>query len=112
MVDYAIHMAKVNFYRKEIYKNAKFRRETCHPCSHDEFGFSCAIDLYLRNLAQQWMVSVATATVAAYLQHIHGIENTFKKSDSFAEQIEEEIVDEDEEVDSEDDDGFDQSCAL
>jgi len=61
----------------------------------------------VRNLAHHWMVSVDTTTVAAYLQHIRAIENTFKKSDSFAEQIEEEIIDEDEEVDSEDDDGFD-----
>ncbi len=53
------------------------------------------------------MVSVDATTVATYLEHIRNIENTFKKSDSFAEQIEEEIIDEDEEVDSEDDDGFD-----
>ena len=61
----------------------------------------------VRNLAQHWMVSVDTTTVAAYIQHIRDIENTFKKSDSFAEQIEEEIIDEDEEMDSEDDEGFD-----
>ena len=61
----------------------------------------------VRNLAQHWMVSVDRTTVAAYFQHIRDIENPFKKSDNFAEQMEEEIVDEDEDVDSEDDDGFD-----
>ena len=43
----------------------------------------------VRNLGQHWIASVDTTTVGAYLQHMRGIENTFKKSNSFAEQIEE-----------------------
>jgi hypothetical protein len=61
----------------------------------------------VRYLAEQWMTSLDAKTATAYLDHARNIENTFKKADSFAEQIEEEIVSEDEEVDSEEEETFD-----
>ena len=47
----------------------------------------------VRNLAQTWMDSLDVATTASYLDHTQNIEKTFKKSDCFAEQVEEQIID-------------------
>ena len=47
----------------------------------------------VRNLAQTWMDSLDVATAASYLDHAQNIESTFKKSDCFAEQVEEQIID-------------------
>jgi hypothetical protein len=58
-------------------------------------------------LAEQWTTSLDAKTATAYLDHPRNIENTFEKADSFTEQIEEEIVDEGEEVDSEVEETFD-----
>ncbi len=46
------------------------------------------------------MLSLKTATVTAYLNHVYNIEEMFKKSDAFTEQLEEDLLD-DEELDSE-----------
>jgi transposase len=61
----------------------------------------------VRYLAEQWMTSLDAKTATAYLDHARNIENTFQKADSFIEQIKEEIVDEDEEIDSEVEETFD-----
>ncbi|CAF3868020.1 unnamed protein product [Rotaria magnacalcarata] len=61
----------------------------------------------VRYLAEQWMTSLDAKPATAYLDHARNIENMFKKADSFAEQIGEEIVSEDEEVDSEEEEMFD-----
>ena len=47
----------------------------------------------VRNLTQTWMTSLDASTAASYLDHAQNIENTFKKSDCFAEQVEEQIID-------------------
>ena len=54
----------------------------------------------VRRLAQQWMTLLDAPTAAAYVDHTRNIEETYKNSDRFTEQIEEEIIDDDEEVDS------------
>jgi len=61
----------------------------------------------VRHLAQHWMTLLGASTAAAYLDHARKIEETFKKSDSFTEQIEEDILEDDEEVDSESEEIFD-----
>jgi hypothetical protein len=61
----------------------------------------------VRYLTEQWMTSLDAKTATAYLDHARNIENTLKKADNFAEQIEEEIVSKDEEVDSEEEETFD-----
>ncbi len=57
----------------------------------------------VRDLAQEWMLNLKTATVTTYLNHVYKIEETFKKSDVFTEQLEEDLVDDDDddELDSE-----------
>ena len=59
----------------------------------------------VRNLSQTWMDSLDASTAASYIEHAQNIENTFKKSDCFAEQVEEQIIDdednEEDEMDSE-----------
>jgi hypothetical protein len=53
------------------------------------------------------MTSLDAKITAAYLGHARNINNTFKKRDTFTEQIKEEIIDEDELVDSEAEEIFD-----
>lgn len=55
----------------------------------------------VRNLASQWIRSLTADSASAYLDHVLKIEATFKKSDGFIEQIEEDLLDEEEDVDSE-----------
>ncbi len=58
----------------------------------------------VQHLAQEWMLNLKTATVTAYLNHVYNIEEKFKKSDAFTEQLEEDLLDDeedDEELDSE-----------
>ncbi|CAF2922442.1 unnamed protein product [Rotaria sp. Silwood2] len=57
----------------------------------------------VRHLAQEWMLNLKTATVTAYLNHVYNIEEMFKKSDAFTEQLEEDLLDNDndDELDSE-----------
>ncbi|CAF2098836.1 unnamed protein product [Rotaria magnacalcarata] len=55
----------------------------------------------VRNLTQTWMASLDASTTTSYLDHAQNIENTFKKSDRFAEHIEEKIVDDDDEEENE-----------
>jgi hypothetical protein len=56
----------------------------------------------VRNLTQTCMTSLDVSTAASYLDHARNTENTFKKSDCFTKQIEEQIIDdEDDEMDSE-----------
>ena len=56
----------------------------------------------VRHLAQEWMLNLQTTTVTAYLNHVYNIEEMFKKSDAFTEQLEEDLLDDDdEELDSE-----------
>ncbi len=54
----------------------------------------------VQHLTQTWMRSLDASTAVSYLNHAQNIETTFKKSDLFAEEIEEQIIDdEDEESD-------------
>ena len=61
----------------------------------------------VRHLAQDWMTSLDALTAAAYLNHTRKIGETFKKADSFTERIEEEILEDKEEIDSESEETFD-----
>ena len=54
----------------------------------------------VQHLAQEWLLNLKTATVTVYLNHVYNIEEKFKKSDAFTEQLEEDLLD-DEEPDSE-----------
>ena len=47
-----------------------------------------------RYLATQWISSLTADDSIAYIDHILKIEETFKESDRFIEQIEEAIIDE------------------
>ena len=58
----------------------------------------------VRKLTQRWIASLDANSAAAYIQHTRAIEETFEKSDQFIKQIEEEIIDDDEEMDSETED--------
>lgn len=49
----------------------------------------------VRRLAVQWMSSLTAVQSAEYINHVFKIEETFKKSDKFIEQIEEDLVDDD-----------------
>ena len=64
----------------------------------------------VRNLAHKWMDSLDASTAASYIDHAHNIENTFKKSDCFTEQVEEQIIDdednEEDDMDSEEEEIF------
>ena len=55
----------------------------------------------VRNLTQTWMASLDASTAASYLDHARNIETTFKKSDRFTEQIEEQISDDEDEQENE-----------
>jgi hypothetical protein len=59
------------------------------------FGFSD-----VRHLAYQWMMSLSRVTAMGYINETRKIEDTFKKSDRFTEEIEEQLIDEEEDVDS------------
>jgi gamma-glutamylcysteine synthetase len=51
------------------------------------------------HLAYQWMTSLSRETAIGYInQTPRKIEDVFKKSDRFTEEIEEQVVDEEEEV--------------
>ena len=54
----------------------------------------------VRHLAYQWMTSLSRTTAMGYINETRKIEDMFKKSDRFTEEIEEQLVDEDEDVDS------------
>ena len=54
----------------------------------------------IRHLAYEWMKSLSRTTAIGYINETRKIEDTFKKSDRFIEEIEEELLDEEEEVDS------------
>lgn len=47
------------------------------------------------HVGQQWMLNLKTATVTTNLNHIYKIEETYKNSDVFTEQLEEDLVDDD-----------------
>ncbi|CAF2783812.1 unnamed protein product [Rotaria sp. Silwood2] len=49
----------------------------------------------VRHLAQEWMLNLKTATVTAYLNHVYNVEEMFKKSDAFTEQLQEDLLDDD-----------------
>lgn len=55
----------------------------------------------VRNLSLKWIHSLTADSATAYIDHVLKIEATFKKSDRFIEQIEEDLEDEEEDVDSE-----------
>jgi len=57
----------------------------------------------VKHLGKSWMLDLETATVTAYLGHVHTFQQTFKKCDAFTKQIQEELLDDDdnEEIDSE-----------
>lgn len=55
----------------------------------------------VRSLAFEWIHSLTADSATAYIDHVLKIEATFKESDRFIEQIEEDLVDEEENVDSE-----------
>jgi hypothetical protein len=55
----------------------------------------------VRNLTQTWIASLDASIAASYLDHAQNIENTFKKSDNFTEQIEKQIIDDDDEEENE-----------
>ncbi|CAF1170090.1 unnamed protein product [Rotaria sordida] len=52
------------------------------------------------HLAYEWMTSLSRTTSIGYINETRKIEDTFKKSDRVIEEIEEELVDEGEKVDS------------
>jgi hypothetical protein len=54
----------------------------------------------VRHLACQWMTSLKRSTAMGSIRETRNIEEIFKSSDKFTEEIEEQLVDEDEEVDS------------
>ena len=54
----------------------------------------------VRKLAEQWMASLDPSTVTSYHDHVRKIENTYKTSDNFVEIIEEQIIDDDIDTDS------------
>ena len=56
----------------------------------------------IQQLAHKWMLDLKPTTVTAYLNHVYNIEEIFKKSANFTEQIEEDLLDDDdnEELDS------------
>ena len=54
----------------------------------------------VRHLAYQWMVSLKGSTALGYIRETRRIEDIFKSSDKFTEEIEEDLVDEGEDVDS------------
>jgi hypothetical protein len=54
----------------------------------------------VRRLAHQWMLSLSKTTAMGYINKTQQIENMFKKSDAFIEEIEEQLIDEDEDTDS------------
>ncbi len=54
----------------------------------------------VRHLAYQWMTSLSRTTAMGYVNETRKVEDMFKKSDRFTEEIEEQLVDEDEDVDS------------
>jgi hypothetical protein len=55
----------------------------------------------VRQLAHHWMTSLSRETAAGYVYQTRKVEDTFKKSDRFTEEIEEQLVDEEDEVSSE-----------
>lgn len=55
----------------------------------------------VRNLAFQWIRSLTADSATAYIDHVLKIEATFKRSDRFIEQIEEDLLDSEEDEDSE-----------
>lgn len=55
----------------------------------------------VRNLAFQWIRSLTADSATAYIDHVLKIEATFKRSDQFIEQIEEDLLDSEEDGDSE-----------
>ena len=54
----------------------------------------------VRTLASDWMTSLSASSAAAYIDHVYKIEEIFKRSDEFIEHLEDELVDEEEEIDS------------
>ena len=62
----------------------------------------------VRHLAMQWISALTPDDSIAYIDHILKIEETFKKSDRFIEEIEQDIIDEDDDdVNSEEEDALD-----
>lgn len=55
----------------------------------------------VRNLAFQWIRSLTAGSATAYIDHVLKIEATYKASDQFIEQIEGDLVDSEDDVDSE-----------
>jgi len=62
----------------------------------------------VRQLAYQWMTFLSRETAAGYVYQTRKVEDTFKKSDRFIEEIEDQLVDEEEEVSSEVEETVDQ----
>ena len=57
------------------------------------------------HLAMQWLSSLTASDTTAFIDHVLKIEETFKKSDRFIEQIEEDIMDEDDDGVSSEEEG-------
>ena len=55
----------------------------------------------VRDLSLRWIASVDAPSATAYIEHTRKVEQTFKESDQFTQQLEEDIIDDDEEVESE-----------
>jgi hypothetical protein len=49
----------------------------------------------VRHLTMQWISSLTAGDSSSYIDHTLKIEETFKKSDQFTEQIEKDLMDED-----------------
>ena len=64
------------------------------------------------HLAYEWMASLNRSIAMGYIRETHKIEDIFKSSDKFTEEIEEQLVDEDEEVDSVTDEMHDRKYPL
>jgi hypothetical protein len=54
----------------------------------------------VRHLVYKWMTSLSRATAMGYINEARKVEDIFKPSDRFTEEIEEQLVNEEEEVDS------------
>lgn len=65
------------------------------PDKNVNFSFSD-----MRHLAYQWMTSLSATIAMGYIKETCKIEDMFKKSDRFTEEIDEQLVDDDEDVHS------------
>jgi hypothetical protein len=54
----------------------------------------------VQHLPYEWMTSLNRTTAMGYINATRKIEETFKKSDRFTEEIEEQLLDEEDDIDS------------